>query len=283
MPYKVMAVLPGNPEPVAVDVAELPDDTLKAIIKEKGLMPADTFEAELARRAEAIAKNKGLRSADDFLGDEAFAARFIEKNGLVKPGTPAGDADGKAAEQIAARLKTERATWESTHLQPAVKRAETAEQKNDHLVRRGLQKEILMAAQPYVNPPLLAKSGPKKVAPIVAMYEDNFIYDPQTDEYYVKEGDGFAFSLRGDKTQPYMTIEEWFEVWAADKATAAIVNGQRQTGPDLKGKTTDRGGRADPNEYLTRDQAGDASVYQAAKKRAAERGGRVVITDLPAA
>lgn len=259
---KVKVMVEGAEKEGELDLATLPEAAVAEAFKDKFVRSA-TFEDQLSRRAISIAKGQGYLKPEEIEANPELIARIVEKHA---PKPVAGSNAEEQAAKLAERLKQEQAGWEERVLKPKVTELTTSleeyKAQNGKLVTRGMQKEIVAAAAAAgVKAALLKAPNSQAVAPIVALTGDRYAYDPKTDNYYVKDGEGFKFSSTG--AAPYMTIQEDLEAWAANKDNAEFIVTGRQNGPGLA--AGGKGGQAsDGNVYLTPEQYSDPREYEKA-------------------
>jgi len=263
---KVKTQLDGAEREVEIDVAHIPDAVILEHAAVKGKMiPSATFEAELARRGIGIAKGQGYKKEEELENDEAFVKKILEKNKV-------GGSDAERAEALAKRIRDERVNWDERELKPVKQAAEKQAADNkaqiERLTIRGLHKEIVAEAAAAGIKPALLKSmdDVKGTPPIVAMTQNRYRYDPATDGYYVRDGEGYKYSSKATKDEPYMTIREDLEAFARNKDNAELIVTNRQGGPGL-GATGGGGGGGDGSVMLTPEEYTNPQTYEAALKR----------------
>jgi len=254
-----------NGQPTEIEVA---DEEIVAA----GFQPTANFEKELGRRAISIAKKQGLMTADELkaqlLDDETFVQSVLDSKG-IKPGQQ--DA-GETATAIQDAVKRNRQEWESRELAPTRAKLEEFETREQSLLVKDLHRQIIQAAAQLGIKKALLKSPTRGSAPpIVSMLETAFGFDTDTGEFYVLDGEGFAFSDKPSKDNPYKTVEEFVEQWTQDKENSEFLDVQSQGGPRLQGTLS--GGRAGAGAvHISRADSRNLRLLQAAKAEATKRG-----------
>lgn len=244
---------------------EIPDD----VIAGAGFTKSETFQQELTRRAMSIARGAGLKDPKELLKDPEFVKQVLEATGAKIPDANATDAEGKA---VQAALDRQRQDILNREVNPLLEKQKVAEAENEKLLERDLQRQIIMsaAATGVVKKGLLKPTTAGGEPPIVAMLSGVFGYDTDTKEFYVLEGEGFAFSQNG-ATQ-YMTVQEYVDRWIADKDHADFIDSAGQRGPGLQIPSGGKQGGPAMAVHISRADSRDLRKLQAAKAEATKRG-----------
>lgn len=258
--YKLAAVIDGQQR--EVEVAEIPEAVFSQEARTRKYVPGDAFESELSRRAESIVKNKGYRLPDELVEDQSFVEKVSTKHNLKKGDAVAAD----EAQRFSQRLEAERKSWLDKDVTPLKTQLEQAALRTEKLVQRGLDKEILRSATLAGMKKEFVKDAPGRKPLAVAMFDGLFKFDPETEDYYVRDGQGFAFSAKATKDKPYMTIGEYMEQFANEKENAAYFEPTKQNGPGLNRGGAGEEGARNGEVVLTEEQARDGPTYQAALK-----------------
>lgn len=236
-------------------------------------VPKDRIESDINRRVQGIVKNQGLRKPEELLDDETFVAQVLEKHG----GKPKGG-DDEASKQLKDALAKARKDFEDKELGPVKARLQEKEDREQALLVRDLERQILQAAADSgVLRSLLKAPARGKPAPIVSMLEDTFAYDAETGEFYVADGDSFVLSTSADKSTTYKGVDEYVKEWASQKENADFLQpGQR--GPGMGGQG-DRGGPrgGTGSVVLTPEEAGNYATYQDALKRVGGDHSKIIV------
>lgn len=239
---------------------QVPQEVVLDAVKETHV-PAARFDAELDRRLKGVIKNQGLRKAEELVDDETFLASVMEKHGLVKKGEGAPD-PAAASAQLKDAIAKALADVEQKRIKPLEEQLTAKAAREDALLAKDLERQIIQAAAPYVRKALLKPTAPGKPAPIVAMLADMFAFDEDTGDFYVANGDNtFVLSTRRDSDNPFKTVEEAVAEWVANKENADFL-APGQSGPGVQG-----GGGAGGHVgviTLTAEEAQDARTYNAA-------------------
>lgn len=260
----------GTPQTVVLKVAgadgaetevQVPREAVLAALGGEYL-PKDTIGKELDRRVASIVKNKGLRTVDEFLSDDEVIAKVLEANkhkagAKDEPVTP---------EQIRAAVAEARKEWEAKELSPLKESNTKLTAREEELLVRDMERQIIQAAAAAGVKPALLKSPRKGVdAPIVAMLRDVFAFDAESGEFFVADGDHFAFDPQGNNENPYKTIARYLEDWVGDKDNAEFV----VPGQGGAGVSGNRGGGRPTAGFveLTQEQANDQKTFQAALEK----------------
>jgi hypothetical protein len=207
---------------------------------------ADQFVAKAVHNSELAKlrkKAQGLKTPDELLEDDEFKTRAIESWG-IKPGKSAADVEAARKE------------WDVKVLKPATDELAKAKGTIDGLRRGGLHARLIAAAQGHVAPQFLKPPTRGAVAPFVAMLEPAFALEPETQDYYVRDGERFAYAAKPAEGAPvpYKTPEEHVAEWIGNKDNAAFLIDQKQRGPNLQnqGRATQTGvveGGGDPYAF----------------------------------
>lgn len=266
--------VPVNGTPTEI---EIPDEQITAA----GFQPTANFEKELSRRALSIAQKQGFRRPEDLLEDETFVQQVLDKKGIKPGATSADPADTAVAIQEA--LKKNRGEWENRELNPLRQKNEEYETREQQLLVKDLHRQIIQAAATMgVKKALLKSASRNAVPPIVSMTETSFGFDTDTGEFYVLDGEGFAFSDKPSKDRPYKDVEEFIEQWASNKENAEFVETTAQRGPGFQGAGGGRQGAG--AVQISKADSRDLRKLMAARAEATKRGlspydGGVVIGD----
>jgi hypothetical protein len=188
-------------------------------------------------------KSQGLKTPDELLEDDEFKTRAIETWG-VKPGKSAADVEAARKE------------WDAKVLKPVTDELGKAKGAIDGLRRGSLHARLIAAAQGQVAPQFLKPPTRGAVAPFVAMLEPAFALEPETQDFYVRDGERFAYAAKpaDGAPVPYKTPEEHVAEWIGNKDNAAFLIDQKQRGPNLQntGRSSTSGvveGKADPYAF----------------------------------
>lgn len=241
---------------------QVPREAVLDAVKETHV-PASRFDAEIDRRVKGIVKNQGLRKAEELLDDESFAAQVAEKHGLVKKSDGAPDAAAQS-QQLKDAIAKALADVEAKRIKPLEEKLTAKEAREEALLAKDLERQIIQAAAPYVRKALLKSPAAHKQAPIVAMLADMFAYDAESGEFYVADGkDNFVLSTRRDSTSPFKTVDEAIAEWVANKENADFLL-PGQTGPGAGGGAGGQHGAVMGAITLSAEEASDAEVFRAA-------------------
>lgn len=241
---------------------QVPQEAVLDAVKDQ-VVPTSRFDAEIDRRVKGIVKNQGLRKAEELIDDEEFLGKIAEKHGLVKKGEGDGKPDAAAASaQLKDAIAKALADVETKRIKPLEEKLTAKQAREDALLAKDLERQIIQAAAPYVRKALLKSSAPGKPAPIVAMLSDMFAFDEDTEEFYVAAGDNtFVLSTRRDSDSAFKTVEEAVAEWVANKDNADFL-APGQGGPGVGGGAGNTGTVG--TITLTAEQAQDARTYNAA-------------------
>lgn len=206
------------PETIEVQVDE--DHTVELDPSEHGLVPEgelDTrfrsrFEEELSKR---VAKaTKGMVDLEELAADDERLQQLRER----RPDVFKSEGDGKPEEEV---LQEHRQAWESKHLKPVQKKAESLEEQNSTLRGRARKGKILEAMD---SAGVVEDQGQREL--IRSYYEGRTEYDVENDVSYVLDEDGERIPS-GDGDQPYLTVstdlaqkreKDGFQSWFAGKS-----------------------------------------------------------------
>lgn len=239
------------------------------------------FAKELGRRTSALSDKAVEKFTETLRKDENARAGFLASLGIQTGEPGAGDGGAGTNPKAAAALRKElEAEFGKQHVEPLKGKLAATESRLGKLTERVLVSEITRAAAELgVRKAYLKPTVSGGLPPIVAMFRDTFAYDTETESWYVRKGDGFAFSAKPDDGAPYKTVAEFFGDLAGSKEHADFFEaGGGQTGPGAR--TGGMGGNGRGGEVrITRADASIKSKYDAAEKRATETGGRLVIVD----
>lgn len=252
MPFKTTVQVEGKDVEV-----EIPDEALA-----EQFVPFGKHNSEMARlRNEA----KGRKTADELLQDPAFKETAVAAWGLDKAKPPTGDELVKA-----------RKAWEAEALPPLTEKLKKSEERISRLQQRQLEARILEeAAARGVKKAWLQRDSANGRPRIVKLLDSEFGYSEEHDEFFQREGDGFAFAASGKYAKPYRTVAEFFDGWAADKANSEFLEDTRQRGPGLQQPGNGGGGA----HQISREDAKDVRKYRAAKEAAIKAGVELQIVD----
>jgi hypothetical protein len=182
------------------------------------------FAKHNATMAELRTAAKGKKSADEFLADPEFQKTAREKLGLKESGkAPTAD-----------ELQKARQAWEAESLTPLEKKLQEAAERVTRLNEQRLEGRILQeAARVGVKKFWLQPDTEGGVPRIVKLLRGEFVHAEEHDEFFQRDAAnaaGLAFSTNGKYGKPYRGVGEFFDVWAADKNNAEILEDQRQRG-----------------------------------------------------
>ena len=181
----------------------------------------------LRRDREARLRDPAYRkqAIEAWRNDEQFRAEVIEALGIKAGGKPTGEELAEAQKQ-----------WEATHLEPLRQKLSAYESQVNRLLRKDLHGQILAAAAAVgVKKAFLTPPVPGSVPPIVHMLESVFGYDEQTDGWYVKAGEGFAYSASPTKERPYKSVEEFLREWAQKEEAKELLEPRARAGIGYQG------------------------------------------------
>lgn len=225
MAAKKLKVMHNNAE-IEVDA---PEGVLTAEDVAEQYVPKAVHNSELAKLRK---KSQGLKTPDELLEDDEFKTRAIESWG-IKPGKTGADV---------AAARTE---WDQKVLKPVADELTKSKGTIDGLRRGTLHSRIIAAATGHVKPQFLKPPTRGAVAPLVAMLEGAYGLEPETQDFYVRDGERFAYAAKPAEGAPvpYKTPEEHVAEWIGNKDNADFLVDQRQRGPNLQntGRTSTTG------------------------------------------
>lgn len=203
------------------------------------------------RRANKFAETQ----LDAALQDETFKARAMETWG-IKPGEAS---QGPTAEQ----LKQLQTNWMREHVEPLKAQNQTLAQQVQTLQSKGLHAEILAAANELGFRDYLVKPAGEGQDPmILGMMERYFGHDPDSNGWYVRDGDGYALASNPTANQTYKGVREYLADFAQNNP--AVLDDKRQRGPSVT--TGQQGGKPDINTQIAEaEKAGDFHTANALK------------------
>lgn len=197
----ITVTIDGKPVQVAKPEGVFTQDEVKA-----AYVPKTYFETEVARRL------KGKVSKQDLIADEDFVAEVASAHGLSKAGDSQQNLD-----EFRTKLTAE---FERTKLSPITAKAAKLEAEVAKLRGSTLQADILQAAAAAgLKKSLLSATVGQPMA--VGLFANQFGFDEETGNWYLRDGNGFAPSASG-KT-PYVTASEFVSRWANDPANRDFV------------------------------------------------------------
>lgn len=192
----------------------------------KNYVSKDFMAAEIKRR---LAK-KQQAAPDELLESEEFKQKALKAWGVEPEGRK--KPDGEQLEKLYS-------DWEQKHLKPMREATEKQRQEIERLRTRDLFGQIVTGAAPFVQDQLLQSPVPNQPPPVVHFLAPYFGYDEEHGGWFVKDGEGFAYSSQPKAGAPYKTAAEFIAEWAKDKANANWVKDQRQRGANLGKPSTD--------------------------------------------
>lgn len=217
-------------------------------------VPKDFMQSEIERRL------RGKADPDKLLTDEAFRAKALETWG-VKPGK-SEKPNGEDVEKLFGE-------WGTKHLEPVKQALTKAETRAKRALERDRDYQIVQAARDAgVKEQFLKAPGPKAKPLIVKMFEDEAGFSEEHDDWFAKDGDGFAFSTQPTKDRPFRSIGEMVTEWSKDKANADWISDQRQRGAGLGTPGQGSAGQ----HVISREDARNLTKYEAAKEAARKAG-----------
>lgn len=252
---------------------ELPSGFLPEDEVSENYVPVGAHNAQMAKIRREM---KGLADPDELLQDEDFRNRALEA-WEINPDAPEDDTPRLTPDRIQA-IRDEMVRKE---VDPLRKRAEELESTVSTLRKENLHSSIIRAASGKVKESLLQSPVAGATPPIVNMMASYFDFDPETGQWAVREGEGFAYSTEPTEDRPYMGVDEFLAKWSENEANADWVKDTRQRGPGAERKPggTPTGGAGDVR--ISYAEAQDAQTYRRARKEAQERGVNLVVTDAP--
>jgi hypothetical protein len=232
-------------------------------------VPKATHDATMGSMRTKLESAKNKRDPNELLEDETFRAQAIEKWGLNPNAT-----QKQFQEQLANKTKeiTER------EIVPLKTKLSASEQKIEKLRTKDLFGQIVQgAAANKVEENLLKPTTKKGVPMVVSMLRDSFAYDEETDSFYAKGENGFAYSQTGEA--PYMTVGEFIAQWVASDGKP-FVRGERQSGAEAGagqgGSGTPVAGQVGKELRLTADQIRDITFFKKMEEKARKEGLTIV-------
>lgn len=250
-------------KPVEVEVSN------EQIASSGEFLQKEQFSAELTRRALSIAKSQGYKLPEELVKDPDFVKKVLSEAGVDL------SKQGDQAQAVKDALDRQKRDLTEGVVKPLEIKVTAAEQREEELLQRDLQRQIIMAAGAAGIKKTMFKAGPGGVPPIVSMLMDNFAFDTEKREFYVVEGkdrESFAFSQLGDASQPYMTVEEFVNRWAQDKANADFIDVRGQAGPGLAGAAGRPTNQAGNVVHISKTDSRDLRKLMAAQAEARKRG-----------
>lgn len=183
----------------------------------------------LTRDRQARLRDPEFRSQalEAWRDDEDFRSQAVDALGIKPGGKPSG-------EEMQAAFKQ----WEQQHVAPLKTRLETAEGRVERLTRKDLHGQIVQhAAALGVKAAFLKPPVPGAPPPVVHILESAFGHDPQTDGWYVKAGDGFAYSTNPTQDRPYKGVDEFLREWAQTDEAKELLEPRSRNGADYRGSS----------------------------------------------
>jgi hypothetical protein len=232
----------------------VPADSVYSAVEGAGYIKPDKVGKDIERRVASIIKNKGLRDPKELLTDDEFLAQARE--GFVK----AEEASG-AKDQLREALDKQAREIENGKLKPLQDQLAARQAKEDVLLARDMERQILNAAREAGVQERFLKSRNGRPPLIVQQLQDMFAYDDDTSEFYASKGEDFVLSKKdGDNT--YQTIAEAIEEWAQDPANADLLDKSGQPGPSRERTGNGGGGRHEPGiVILSEEEASDTPTW----------------------
>lgn len=245
--FKVKAKVDGEEKEVEVDDSvALPADQVTHRIE-------DAVTKRLNRQAKSL---RGELLKDDDFVNEVLTAKGIDPKTLK----------GLSADEVA-RLQEE---WRKKEVGPLTEKLTAAEKRLQARQAKQLKADLVNA---------LVKAGVKPTkAERIAEYEaTRFGLDEETDDFAVREGDGFAYASKMSPKNKYKGITEFAEEWAADPANADFIEPKGQRGPGLGGDKNRPGEKQ--RVQIKSEDAKIKSRFDAAEKQAKDAGVELEIVD----
>lgn len=194
-----------------------------------GYVTREFMQDEIKRRG------KGLHSKDELAKDDEFFREVASQRGieLDEEGNPVGSEDVDV-EGLRSRIKRE-------EVEPVVERAETAEERAKRLLKASREWRLKHAAR---------NAGFKKnlAGKFANLHAQEFDFDDESEDFALREGDGFAYSANPDKGSRHVTPDEFFKSLAQSDDYKEFVEDNRAT------STGNPGGGAGGENTLSRDQ-----------------------------
>ena len=208
-----------------------------------GYMPRDVVNEEIQRRV--VGAKKGRYTPDEIAVNEEVLKSFIDshRDTLIER---LGVKDGKAADVDVEKLRESIRTAEVAPL--AQERDALMAERNSLRVAH-LRAEVANAA---------AALGIKKgLMPLVTLhYEANAAWDDDHGSYFLKDGDGFAYSRKPEKGKaPFLTISEDLEGKRSSDEFGDWFEAQSRDGIDFKGQRGPGGGHVTLEEFDKMDSS----------------------------
>jgi hypothetical protein len=251
---------------------ELPEGYVGPEDLEKNYVPRTYFEHEVARKA----KGQYRKTIADLKTDEVKRTEFLTELGITPAQADAIDAKGG---KLADQLKAAQVEWERTSLTPLKETLSKAQAKITKLTGSKLERDIVAAAvEAGVKKQFLTPLAAGQAAPIVTILRDVFGFNDEHDDFFVKQGDEFAYSANPAESKvPYKSVAEYITKDFTKLPHAKdYLEDVRQRGAGLNGGGS-QGGSG--NIRLTRKDAYDVQKYRAATAEAEKRGVDVEILD----
>lgn len=246
---------------------DVPMTALKPVIDKyvgDKYVPKASHNDQMARMRKEADSYKARPTADEMLENPDFKTKAVQAWGLDPKAT------NKEIQEQREKLRNELLERE---VKPREAKLTAAQERIQALQRKDLRGQIAQAAALVkVDDKFLKVPGKNAKPLIVSMMEEGFEWDDEHQEWFAKgsQGNKFAFSQTGEV--PYMTVSEYFSVWAGGEGKDFLRN-ERQSGadanPDKGGNTA---GQVGKELRLTADQIRDISYFKRMTEKAQKEG-----------
>lgn len=250
---------------------DIPVTALKPVIDKvigDKYVPKASHNDQMARLRREADQYKTRPTADDLLNDTEFKTRATQHWGLDPKAT------NKEIQDQRERLRNEIFERE---VKPRDAKISIADSTIKELRLKDLRGQIAQAANTVKVDDKFTKQPSKNgQSLIVSMMLENFEWDDEHKEWFAKGSGGnrFAFSQTGEV--PYMTVSEYFQVWANAEGKDFLRN-ERQKGaesePERGGAPTGQVGR---ELRLTAEQIRNIPFFKQMQEKATKEGLTIV-------
>jgi len=248
----------GSETPVTIQVP-IPDGMLTAEAVAKDFMPKTGFQSELSRRTASILINKR--------DDAEYKTDLLAHWGIDPDATPPAEGDLPSIDE---RLTAERKTWDQTVLDPVNVKLDAANVTISELLSSSLSAEILQAAA-GVKEAFRTRPRPDSPPAIVSTVAPVFEYDQEHRQFFVRDGDSFAFTQEPKEGKPpYMGVTEYMDGFLGRPENKDLLDDRRQRGPGIGDADQVKEGEA--AFTITRTEAQNPALYRTAKAAAVKAG-----------
>jgi hypothetical protein len=252
---------------------ELPAAALKPILEKQiadKYIPKASHNDQMSRMRKELDTYKGRPDADTLLNDPDFKSKAVQAWGF----------DPKAAKAEIAEQRTRLlAELNEREIKPRDAKLTQAMTEVQKLRYKDLHGQIAQAASSVkVDEKFTRVPGKNAKSFIASMMENGFEYDEEHGEWFAKgsAGNKFQFSQTGDV--PYMTVSEYFQVWANGEGKD-FLRSERQPGAEANPDGQRGGpvaGQVGKELRLTSEQIRDIGFFKKMVDKAQREGLTIV-------